>query len=126
MQASPGSDLNLKEAIASFLHELADVRLASGHTVAAYRRDLCCFAEHCGEGSRLNHITRIQVQDWLVHGHASGLAASTLARRLSALSSFLMRQFRPDNARPMLQPAFARPNNRNACRVPCHRNRLRL
>jgi len=29
----------------------------------------------------------VQVQDWLVSSHAAGLAASTLARRLSALSS---------------------------------------
>jgi len=79
---------NLKEAVASFLHELADIRRASKHTVVAYRRDLCGFTEHCGENTRLNHITRIQVQDWLVNCHAAGLAASTLARRLSAVSSF--------------------------------------
>jgi len=78
----------LKEAVASFLHELADVRLASEHTVAAYRRDLCRFIEHCGADACLPQITRIQVQDWLVAGHAAGLAASTLARRLSAVSSF--------------------------------------
>jgi len=84
MQTKP----NLKEAVASFLHELADVRLASEHTVAAYRRDLCRFIEHCGADISLPQITRIQVQDWLVACHASGLAASTLARRLSAVSSF--------------------------------------
>jgi len=89
MQARPvNSDLNIQEAVVSFLRELADVRLASEHTVAAYRRDLSRFVEHCGETSLLNHITRIQVQDWLVDCHASGLAASTLARRLSAVSSF--------------------------------------
>ncbi len=81
-------NLNLKEAVGSFLHELADVRLASEHTVAAYRRDLARFVEHCGETTLLNHVTRIQVQDWLVDCHSSGLAASTLARRLSAISSF--------------------------------------
>jgi len=78
----------LKEAVASFLHELADVRLVSKHTVAAYRRDLFRFTLHCGEQTPLHQITRTQVQDWLVACHASGLAASTLARRLSALSSF--------------------------------------
>ncbi|MDQ6982656.1 MAG: tyrosine recombinase XerC [Mariprofundus sp.] len=89
MQAKPvQSGLNLQEAVTSFLHEMADIRRASEHTVAAYRRDLARFVEYCGETSRLNHITRIQVQDWLVDCHASGLAASTLARRLSALSSF--------------------------------------
>jgi len=78
----------IKEAVASFLHELADVRLASDHTVAAYRRDLSRFTFHCGEQTPLKNITRIQIQDWLVACHATGLAASTLARRLSAVSSF--------------------------------------
>jgi len=84
MQVKP----SLKEAVASFLLELADVRLASEHTVAAYRRDLCRFSEHCGAETSLIQITRMQVQDWLVACHAAGLAASTLARRLSAVSSF--------------------------------------
>ena len=83
------TDLILGEAVGQFLHELADVRLASEHTVVAYRRDLSLFIEFCGKNARLSDITRIKVQDWLVASHASGLAASTLARRLSALSSFL-------------------------------------
>jgi len=82
------ANASLEKAVAAFLHELADVRLASEHTVAAYRRDLCRFIEHCGAEISLPEITRIQVQDWLVICHASGLAASTLARRLSAVSSF--------------------------------------
>jgi len=80
--------VSLQEAIRSFLHELADVRLASTHTVAAYRRDLLKFMDHCGVDTDVNHITRTHVQDWLVACHAAGLAASTLARRLSAVSSF--------------------------------------
>lgn len=86
-QLKPVLHADLPEAIAAFLHELADVRLASTHTVAAYRRDLNLFAKHCGKVS-LPAITRTQVQDWLVNGHAAGLAAATLARRLSAVSSF--------------------------------------
>jgi len=82
------ADLSLQEAIRSFLLELADVRLASQHTVAAYRRDLTTFTAHCGLDTCINSISRNQVQDWLVAAHASGLAASTLARRLSAVSSF--------------------------------------
>jgi len=82
------ADPCLKEAVLSFLQELADVRLASVHTVAAYRRDLSCFIEQCGASTALTSITRTQVQDWLVAAHARGLAASTLARRLSAVSSF--------------------------------------
>ncbi|MDX8408359.1 MAG: tyrosine recombinase [Mariprofundaceae bacterium] len=81
------AELSLAAAIPLFLQELAEVRLASAHTVAAYRRDLTRFLEHCGDVP-LQYITRQQVQDWLVASHAAGLAASSLARRLSALSSF--------------------------------------
>ena len=81
------SELKLSAATALFLKELAEVRLASEHTVAAYRRDLEYFVGHCGDIS-ISSVTRLQVQDWLVDSHAAGLAASTLARRLSAVSSF--------------------------------------
>lgn len=81
------TDSALHEAAEKFLHELADVRLASEHTVAAYRRDLSRFIDYCGD-TKLSAISRTQVQDWLVSCHAQGLAASTLARRLSVVSSF--------------------------------------
>ncbi len=80
--------MNLSEAIAAYLRQLQDIRLASRHTVAAYRRDLNCFLTHCGD-VLLSTINRSQVQDWLVASHASGLAPASLARRLSALRSFL-------------------------------------
>ena len=80
--------LSLKVAAARFLTELADVRLASTHTIAAYRRDISRFRDFCGD-IPLADVTRIQVQDWLVASHALGLAGSTLARRLSAVSSLL-------------------------------------
>jgi len=82
------SNISAGQAAAAFLHELAEVRLASEHTVGAYRRDLNSFLSHCGADTPLHSITRIEIQDWLVAGHAGGLAASTLARRLSAVSSF--------------------------------------
>jgi len=79
--------MRLSEAVARFLAELAEVRLASVHTVAGYRRDLAAFQDCCGDRA-VAGITRGDVQDWLVQGHARGRAPSTLARRLSALSSF--------------------------------------
>jgi len=82
------ADPSLKEAVTSFLLELADVRLASLHTVNGYRRDLTRFIDFCGEQASVSSVTRTQVQDWLVSCHAAGLAAATLARRLSALASF--------------------------------------
>ncbi len=49
----------------------------------------------------LSHISREQIQDWLVSGHAQGLAAATLARRLSSVKSlfaFALRQkLHPEN-----------------------------
>jgi integrase/recombinase XerC len=80
--------MQLSEAISEYLRQLRDIRLASHHTVAAYRRDLKRFLAHCGDVP-LSAISRRQVQDWLVAAHASGLAPASLARRLSALRSFL-------------------------------------
>lgn len=80
--------MQLSEAISEYLRQLRDIRLASHHTVAAYRRDLKRFLAHCGD-IPLSTISRRQVQDWLVAAHASGLAPASLARRLSALRSFL-------------------------------------
>ncbi len=82
------TELSLNRAAAHFLKELAEVRLASTHTIAAYRRDISQFIDFCGD-IPLAQVSRVQVQDWLVASHASGLAASTLARRLSAVSSLL-------------------------------------
>ncbi|MFQ5581527.1 MAG: site-specific tyrosine recombinase/integron integrase [Mariprofundaceae bacterium] len=80
-------DLSLKAAIDRFLRQLADVRLASEHTIDSYSHDLNQFIEHCGDMA-LSQVGREHVQDWLVASHAMGLAPATLARRLSALSSF--------------------------------------
>ncbi len=80
--------MQLSEAISEYLRQLRDIRLASRHTVLAYQRDLERFLVCCGDVP-LSTIHRRQVQDWLVAAHASGLAPASLARRLSALRSFL-------------------------------------
>lgn len=77
----------MREAIEAYLRELREVRLASEHTLAAYRRDLCSWLEHVGD-RKPEEVGREDVQDWLVAGHAAGLSAATLARRLSALNGF--------------------------------------
>jgi len=87
--------MHLSESIAEYLRQLGGVQLASRHTVAAYQRDLNGFLAHCGD-ILLSAITRSQVQDWLVTSHASGLAPASLARRLSALRSFLDTAVRMD------------------------------
>jgi len=78
----------LSEAIEIFLHQLADVRLASPHTVVSYARDLRAFMQQHGE-MPVADISRQHVHDWLVASHAAGLAATSIARRLSAMRSFL-------------------------------------
>lgn len=80
--------MQLSRAIGEYLGQLRDVRLASSHTVAAYRRDLNQFMKYCGD-IPLAVISRRKAQDWLVASHAAGLAPATLARRLSALRGFL-------------------------------------
>ena len=79
--------MQLAEAIDAYLKQLQDICLASGHTIAAYRRDLTSFSGYCGDVS-LARVRRVHVQDWLVASHAAGLAPASLARRLSALRSF--------------------------------------
>ncbi len=78
--------MQLADAVADFLRQLRDVRLASPHTVDAYRRDLKHFLSTTGNLA-LGDIERCHVQDWLVVQHAAGMAASSLARRLSAVRS---------------------------------------
>jgi integrase/recombinase XerC len=84
----PTEPWRLSDAIGRYLQQLADVRLASPHTVSNYRRDLNHFLAHAGDRP-LDGIGRDTVRDWLVAMHAEGLSAATLARRLSALSGLL-------------------------------------
>ena len=79
----------LQEGVERFIRELREVRMASVHTVSNYHRDLKKFMDHCPDGLILDDLVRSDVQDWLVLGHAAGLSPATLARRLSALRSFL-------------------------------------
>jgi integrase/recombinase XerC len=78
----------LADAVERYLQQLADVRLASPHTVSNYRRDLTHFLAFAGDRP-LSDIDRHTVRDWLVQMHSEGLSAATLARRLSALSGLL-------------------------------------
>jgi integrase/recombinase XerC len=78
----------LADAVERYLQQLADVRLASPHTVSNYRRDLIHFLAFAGDRP-LSDIDRHTVRDWLVQMHAEGLSAASLARRLSSLSGLL-------------------------------------
>ncbi len=87
MRARRSPGIGLADAVARFLEDLADVRRASAHTVAAYRRDLRNLLDHCGDVP-LAALKRADIEAWQVAGHAAGLAPASLARRLSAVRSF--------------------------------------
>ena len=70
--------------IEAFLEMMSAERGAGANTLAAYRRDLLDFARH-SKGA-LTLATRQTVRDWLQS--LGGLAASSQARKLSALRQF--------------------------------------
>jgi integrase/recombinase XerD len=64
-------------------------RGASINTLAAYRRDLLDFTDHCSaKGCTLRDAARDEIKAYLAMLSKSGAAGSTQARRLSALRQF--------------------------------------
>ena len=75
--------------IETFLDMMSAERGAGANTLAAYRRDLVDFAGHLsGRGADPAKASREQVRAFLTGLSASGMAASTQARKLSALRQF--------------------------------------
>ncbi len=75
--------------IEAFLDMMSAERGAGANTLAAYRRDLVDFAGHLGrEGAQPAKAGREQVRGFLAGLSSSGMAASTQARKLSALRQF--------------------------------------
>jgi integrase/recombinase XerC len=70
-----------------FLADLAHQRVASPHTVAAYRRDLAALAGAVGERP-LAGLEHAQLRRALMQLHGKGLAARSLARTLSAWRAY--------------------------------------
>jgi integrase/recombinase XerD len=88
--------------IAAFLDAQAAERGAATNTQLAYARDLADFTDWLsGRGSSLSAAQKVDVEDYLVHCDAQGLAKSTRARRLSAIKQlyrFCFEEgFRADN-----------------------------
>jgi integrase/recombinase XerD len=73
--------------IEAFLDMMGAERGAGAHTLAAYRRDLLDFAASGKMGDPAN-AGREQIRDFLAGLSSAGLAASTQARKLSALRQF--------------------------------------
>src|ERR1700761_282175 len=70
--------------IESFLDMMGAERGAGANTLAAYRRDLLDFSGHADPAK----ASREEVRAFLTSLSASGMAASTQARKLSALRQF--------------------------------------
>ncbi|HWY60889.1 MAG TPA: site-specific tyrosine recombinase XerD [Rhizomicrobium sp.] len=90
---------NQSALIEAFLEMMSAERGAGANTIAAYRRDLLDFAPHPKKG--LIGASRDEIKAYLARLSAGGLAASSQARRLSALRQFygflFSEEMRPDN-----------------------------
>jgi integrase/recombinase XerC len=89
---------DLSGAVSEWLGWLAAERRASSHTLAAYRRDiedlLRFLADHLGATPDVANLTALTARDlraWLAARTARGLEASSTARALSSLRSFVKR-----------------------------------
>ena len=74
--------------IESFLDMMSAERGAGANTLAAYRRDLLDFAGHLDSKKDPAKAGREDVRGFLTGLSSSGMAASTQARKLSALRQF--------------------------------------
>ncbi len=70
--------------ISTFLDALAADGGAARNTLLAYGRDLRDLADWAGD-KRFEHLTRADLEGYLVHCDAQGLAQATRARRLSSV-----------------------------------------
>ena len=89
---APGANVELD--VAAFLRNLANARHLSPHTVIAYRRDLAEFTGFLGRRLqrsewRWDEIDRNLLRGFLGELNRRGLARRTIARKLSAVRSFL-------------------------------------
>jgi integrase/recombinase XerD len=82
--ARPGNKAGSAHLIESFLDMMSAERGAGANTLAAYRRDLVDFAGQAEPAK----ASREQVRAFLTGLSCAGLAASTQARKLSALRQF--------------------------------------
>lgn len=89
--------MELNTACDGFLNHLQHERRLSGHTIAAYGRDLACFLDflsgHFGKVMKVGDLAGISTTDfrayiaWRRQG-ANSLAPASLARNLSVLRAF--------------------------------------
>jgi integrase/recombinase XerD len=80
----------MRDLVDEFLGYLAVERGSSPNTVAAYRRDLTTYLGFLAERGIVDpsSVTRDDVTDWIVSLRTSGLAPSSVERKVSAVKSF--------------------------------------
>jgi integrase/recombinase XerC len=85
------SETQVSEALPAFLEKLETERRYSQHTVNAYRRDLGQLLEFMLRESihDLSELDAYHVRRFAAELHRRGLSARSIARRLSAVRSFL-------------------------------------
>jgi integrase/recombinase XerD len=75
--------------VGAFLEMMSAERGAARNTIEAYRRDLSDYAQFLGrKGSDLTSAGREQVTQYLAELDANGIAATSSARKLSAIRQF--------------------------------------
>lgn len=87
--------IEVSRNLRDWLKELADVRRASSHSVAAYMHDVSGFLaflfQHYGKALGLNELAATEERDiraWLAYRAGKGYAKSSNARALSAVRTF--------------------------------------
>jgi integrase/recombinase XerC len=78
-----------RHALEAFVAHLRDERGLSGHTVAAYRRDLTQFLQFAGRAGVTDpaQVEPLQLRRFLALQRTRGLAAASIARKAAALRS---------------------------------------
>ncbi|HEY8520265.1 MAG TPA: tyrosine recombinase XerC [Gammaproteobacteria bacterium] len=83
--------MNAERDLAEFLARLGTERRLSRHTVAAYGRDVAALIEHCRRFGieSFAALDSYAIRRFVAEGHRRGLKPRSLARRLSAVRTFL-------------------------------------
>jgi len=96
-----GIFISMRNLIEKFLKYLKVERNSSPHTLTAYRTDLeqflmhCATQQNCGEEVvQIEQIDRLMIRLWLGELSESGIARSSIARKVAAIRSFFKYAFK--------------------------------